>query len=455
MVTSSLSQGCPLVNSVPKVSAPQLTFLCACVILPWLSPSTGWFWKISSALVFIVVFWCMSAGASSSAHDWHAWFIMISVGAVPSIMIGGGGLRVPLPCCSSVQCWGCGSTRSSCPWSCPTFLQSHVPAAMLACDEVLSFKRYSGCRHFHELGPSAHWNGEFFASHRQFLCWLLWHFSCLRRLWSWNEEKCQRCVPAYWCLCFQRFSLTGWDCGSVCSCLWVLLHVLCRLPGRKACGSSMETWCVCVHLLCRRCLRLCVCLRPDRKPCGGSCVCERLQPGRKPCSSSIVCWCVSVHLLCRRCLRLCRGVVSGLCGWFLAFCGHVLGIGIKDLCCVSVTHHSCLGGGACPLIGAEQNDCGAAAAVDALRLACSLSVAAGASEDLLSLVDSGVHDCEFDREDRPNTAGCLSVGTRGWASGRVDVPAVFLLMWPMSRSSDQQHHQQLQRVRAFSSVSRP
>ena len=28
----------------------------------------------------------------------------------------------------------------------------------------------------------------------------------------------------------------------------------------------------------------------------------------------------------------------------------------------------------------------------ALRLVCSLSVAAGASEDLLSLVDSGVHE---------------------------------------------------------------
>ena len=97
---------------------------------------------------------------------------------------------------------------------------------------------------------------------------------------------------------------------------WVLLHVLCRLPGRKPCGSSMETWCVCAHGLCRRCHRLSVFLRPDRKPCGGSCVCERLQPGRKPCGSSIVCWCVSVHLLCRRCLRLCMcypgGVVSGL-----------------------------------------------------------------------------------------------------------------------------------------------
>ena len=118
-----------------------------------------------------------------------------------------------------------------------------------------------------------------------------------RRFPPWCPPRvgnCQRCVPAYGCLCFQRFSLTGWDCGSVCSCLSVLLQVLDLLPGRKPCGSSLESWCVCVHLLCRRCLRVCVCLRPDRKPCGGSCVWERLQPGRKPCGSSMVCWCVRV-----------------------------------------------------------------------------------------------------------------------------------------------------------------
>ena len=64
-----------LVNSMPKVSAPQLTLVCACVILPWLSQSTAWFWKISSALVFIVVFWSMSAGASSSAHGWWVRYL--------------------------------------------------------------------------------------------------------------------------------------------------------------------------------------------------------------------------------------------------------------------------------------------------------------------------------------------------------------------------------------------
>ena len=46
-------------------------------------------------------------------------------------------------------------------------------------------------------------------------------------------------------------------------------------------------------------------------------------------------------------------------------------------------------------------------------------LAACASEDVLSFVDSGVYDCEFHKEDRPNTAGCLSVGTGDWASGRV------------------------------------
>ena len=44
-------------------------------------------------------------------------------------------------------------------------------------------------------------------------------------------------------------------------------------------------------------------------------------------------------------------------------------------------------------------------------LCAALSVAAVASEDFLPLVDSGVHDCELAREDRPNIAGCLSVGT--------------------------------------------
>ena len=33
-----------------------------------------------------------------------------------------------------------------------------------------------------------------------------------------------------------------------------------------------------------------------------------------------------------------------------------------------------------------------------------------------------VHEDELDREDRPNTASCLSAGTGDWASGRVDVP---------------------------------
>ena len=124
------------------------------------------------------------------------------------------------------------------------------------------------------------------------------------------KDVCQR-VDVF---CFQR-SLTGWDCGSICSCFSVVLHVLDLLPGRKPCGSSMESLCVCVHLLFRRCLRVDVCLRPDRKHCGCSCVWERLQPGCKPCSSSMVCWCVCVHLLCRRCLRprVCLSVmVSGL-----------------------------------------------------------------------------------------------------------------------------------------------
>ena len=112
------------------------------------SPSTAWFWKILSALVLIVVFWSMSPGASPSARGWHAWLIMISVGAVSVFMICGGGLRVPLPCCSIVQCWGCGSTCSSCLSSCPTYFQSHVPAAILALRRGAVFPEAWWCRTF-------------------------------------------------------------------------------------------------------------------------------------------------------------------------------------------------------------------------------------------------------------------------------------------------------------------
>ena len=44
------------------------------------------------------------------------------------------------------------------------------------------------------------------------------------------------------------------------------------------------------------------------------------------------------------------------CAWFLAFGVHVLGLRIENLCCVSLTQHSRLGGVACPLIGAEQKE---------------------------------------------------------------------------------------------------
>ena len=53
---------------------------------------------------------------------------------------------------------------------------------------------------------------------------------------------------------------------------------------------------------------------------------------------------------------------------------------------------------------------------------CSLLPAARASEVVFPSVNVVVHDSEIHREDRPNTAGCLSAGTGDWASGRVDVP---------------------------------
>ena len=58
------------------------------------------------------------------------------------------------------------------------------------------------------------------------------------------EEKCLCCVPAYGCLPSQ----VGITAASA-TAYGFLLHVLDRQPGRKPCGSSMETWCVCLHLL--------------------------------------------------------------------------------------------------------------------------------------------------------------------------------------------------------------
>ena len=67
LVWSFSQPGLSLVDSMPKVSAPQLTLVCACVILPWLSPSTAWFWKISSAGVHCGVLehvcWSVVVGA--------------------------------------------------------------------------------------------------------------------------------------------------------------------------------------------------------------------------------------------------------------------------------------------------------------------------------------------------------------------------------------------------------
>ena len=445
LVWSFFLPGLSLVNSMPMVSAPQLTLVCACVILPWLSPSTARFWKISSALVFIVVFWCMSTGASPSAHGWHAWLIMISVGAVSLIMIGGGGLCVPLPCCSIVQCWGCGSTRSSCPWSCPTCFQSHVPAAMLACDEVLSSQRHSGSN----ISMS----------------WVLLHtgiessllhidnfdvgfsgispvfFVCGPGMKKGVKDVCQRMGVFAFSVSPKQVGIAA--ASAAAYGFYFMFSIVCQVACRAAAAWRAGAF---VYIFCLEGVFVFVCAFGQIASLVAAAASGNVFS--QVASLAAAAWSTGalVYTFCVEgvfvfiCVFLEWFLAS--CGWFLAFVGHVLGLRIKNLCCVSLTHHSCHGGGACPLIGAEQNDCVTAAAVDALRLVCSLSVAAGASEDLLSSVDSGVHDCEFDREDRPNTPGCLSAGSGDWASGRVDVrTAVFLLLSPMSRSSDQQQHQ--------------
>ena len=128
------------------------------------------------------------------------------------------------------------------------------------------------------------------------------------------------------------------------------------------------------------------------------------------------CACALVYIFCVECVFAlgCVFLVWFLaCGWFLDFGGHVLELRIENLCCVAWTQHSRFG----PLTGAEKQDGGRTGAG-----VCSLLAAADASEDVFPSVDVVVHDSEIHREDRPNTAGCLSAGIGDWASGRVDVP---------------------------------
>ena len=108
--------------------------------------------------------------------------------------------------------------------------------------------------------------------------------------------------------------------------------------------------------------------------------------------------------------------------WFLAFCGRVLGLRIKNMWCVSSTHHSCDGVPAC--IFPQLVDDRAELSLGTAAAACLVAQTAGACafDVSASLVELCVHDVKLDREDRPNTAACLSAGTGDWASGRVDVP---------------------------------
>ena len=118
------------------------------------------------------------------------------------------------------------------------------------------------------------------------------------------------------------------------------------------------------------------------------------------------------------------------CCWFLAFCGHVLGLRIKNVWCVSLTHHSRHGVPAC--VFPQPVEDGAELSLGTAAAACLVAQTAGACafDVSASLVNLCVHEDEVDREDRPNTAGCLSAGTGDWASGRVDVPGSVHLDMP-------------------------
>ena len=79
--------------------------------------------------------------------------------------------------------------------------------------------------------------------------------------------------------------------------------------------------------------------------------------------------------------------------------------------CVSLTHHSRHGVPAC--VFPQPVEDGAELSLGTAAAACLVAQTAGACafDVSASLVNLCVYEDELDREDRPNTAGCLSAGT--------------------------------------------
>ena len=81
--------------------------------------------------------------------------------------------------------------------------------------------------------------------------------------------------------------------------------------------------------------------------------------------------------------------------------------------CVSLTHHSRHGVPACDFPQPVED--GAELSLGTAAAACLVAQTAGACafDVSASVVNLCVHEDELDREDRLNTAGCLSAGNRG------------------------------------------
>ena len=124
------------------------------------------------------------------------------------------------------------------------------------------------------------------------------------------------------------------------------------------------------------------------------------------------------------------GWFLAFCGWFLALCGRVVGLRIKNMWWFSLTHYSCHGVPAC--VFPQLVEDGAELSLGTAAAACLVAQTAGAYalDVSASLVNMCVHEDELDREDRPNTAGCLSAGSGDWGSGRVHVPGSVPLAEP-------------------------
>ena len=165
LVWSFSLPGLSLVNSMPKVSVPQLTLVCACVILPCVDG--------------LVLEDFVSAGNHCGGVEHVCWSVVVGawLARLAHHDFRGCGIFV-----HDLWWWLARSLAMllDCAmlglWLDPQFLSvvlRNMFSVSCAClgaglRRGVVFPEAWWCRHFQGSIPSAHWNGEFFASHRQF-----------------------------------------------------------------------------------------------------------------------------------------------------------------------------------------------------------------------------------------------------------------------------------------------